>query len=49
MAKPKVNKIVKKTEPEVVKENKTVEIKKVSKMNPPFDPDIPEQKQRWLR
>lgn len=21
----------------------------INKQNPPFDPDIPEQKQRWLR
>jgi hypothetical protein len=35
----------------IEKKEKKEEIKevKVDKQNPAFDPDIPEQKQRWLR
>ncbi len=48
MAKTKKKEEVTKSKEEI-KLNKTTGTPKVDLMNPPFDPDIPESKQRWFR
>lgn len=42
----KAKKRIKKAEKKIINKVKEVVI---DKHNPPFDPEIPEQKQRWLR